>query len=173
MSTFEDVLAKIDELAANIREQAPQIVAETATSYYKERFTEKSWDGEPWTPAKHPPGRGSLMVRSGALMRSIRPTLVSATEVRIGAGNDRVPYARIHNEGGVIRQVPTAKQRRFFWAMERSEKKGAEDTGAWAKMARSETLNIPIPRRQFMGHSPVLNDRLVSIFGELIMEPFK
>ena len=79
MSTFEDVLAKIDELAANIREQAPQIVAETATSYYKERFTEKGWDGKPWTPAKHSPARGSLMVRSGALMRSIRPTLVSAS----------------------------------------------------------------------------------------------
>jgi hypothetical protein len=64
----------------------PAIVAETAVMYFKQRFRTKEWDGTPWPPTKRPVKRGSLMVRTGKLVNSIRPKKVTKTEVVISAG---------------------------------------------------------------------------------------
>ena len=171
MATFEEIRQKIDRMAANIKQAAPQVIAETATEYYKERFRKKDWDGVPWPEAKRP-GSG------GSLMNTIRPTLVSSREVRIGAGSPRVQYARIHNEGGMIIQIPTVRQRRFFWAMEHKENPSGKSpdiskTGKWAAMARAKKLTIKIPKRQYMGYSPILNDKIIVRLNSLVKQPFK
>lgn len=182
MATFEEVRQKIDRMTANIKRAAPQIIAETATEYYKERFRKKDWEGVAWPKVKQPNPHGSLMVRSGALLSTVRPTLVTSREVRIGAGSPRVPYAKIHNEGGTITQTPTAKQRRFFWAMEHKDNPDTWDangkldiskTGKWGNMARAKQLNITIPQRRFMGHSPRLNDKILARLNGLAKQSFK
>lgn len=172
MATFDQVRKKIAQLSENVRKAAPTIIAETATEYYKERFSVKNWNGNAWPEAKNPPNHGTLMVRSGALVSSIRPSVVNDNVVIISAGNARVPYARIHNEGGVIKQIPTPKQRRFFWAMEYKENPVAEGESRqlshWGAMAMAKELTITIPKRQFMGHSSELNKRILERFKPLL-----
>lgn len=165
MSTFDEVRKKIAQMSERVQKVAPNVIAETATEHYKERFATKEWDGTAWKDAKDPPDSGSLMLRTGNLMSTIRPQVVNSSMVIISAGGDKAPYAKIHNEGGTITQIPTAKQRRFLWAMERvgnpMDGDGYEGVGMWGKAAMSKELNIPIPKRQFMGHSPVLNKKIL------------
>ena len=64
MATIEDINRLIGDIPRKVREQVPTIIATEAVGYYKERFRKKDWDGQPWKPAKNPPPRGSLMIRS-------------------------------------------------------------------------------------------------------------
>ena len=57
----------LQSLPEEIISDAAEIVAETATEYYKSAFKKKAFDGNPWTPAKAPKTTGSLLIDSGAL----------------------------------------------------------------------------------------------------------
>ena len=85
-------------------EAVAELAAATGVSYFKGAFRKKAFDGKPWTPAKIDQAgkrrRGSLMVDSAALMNSIRTAEATATRVVWAAGNDKVAYAQVHNEGG-------------------------------------------------------------------------
>ena len=85
-------------------EAIAELAAATGVSYFKGAFRKKAFDGKPWTPAKIDQAgkrrRGSLMVDSAALMNSIRTASTTATRVVWAAGNDKVAYAQVHNEGG-------------------------------------------------------------------------
>ncbi len=76
-----------------------KIAAATGVSVFKQAFRDKSFNGKPWLPVKRDPGSGSLMLRSGALMNSIRAAEITAEGVKFSAGNDKVAYAEPHNEG--------------------------------------------------------------------------
>lgn len=165
MNDFQTLRRKIAASAERVRLNGTRIIVETATEHYKQCFTAKAWEGVPWPEAKNPPSRGSLMVRSGALVSTIRPARVTPTEATIRAGSPRVPYARIHNEGGTIKQTPTPKQRRFLWAKAHAAGEiPATDgkLGNWNKAAISKELNIPIPQRQFIGKSAALNRKIIA-----------
>ncbi len=69
---MQNLEQELEEIMNEICAASAEIIAEEATEYFKERFEEKEWDGTPWQPAKHPPSRDSLMLRSTALMNSIR-----------------------------------------------------------------------------------------------------
>ena len=170
MATFEDVKRLISTQTAQIRERVPQIIAETATEYFKQRFTDKEWEGEPWPETKRPNPRGSLMIRSGALVSTIRPSLVTASEVRISAGGPRVPYAQIHNEGGIINHPGGTP-----WTMIKEgdvlqpvwvSKKRTQQTGR--KYPVTKPHPIPMPKRQFMGDSARLNDLMIERINNYI-----
>ena len=79
----------------------PKLVAEEAAEYSRRRFAEKNFDGKPWKPLSphYHPTRGTLLVRSGALLNSVRVVSTSQEKVVIGAGNSKVKYAKVHNEG--------------------------------------------------------------------------
>jgi len=158
MAQYKNIDDFMSKLNGKVQRVVPQLVAETATEFFKERFRVKQDPhGKPWQPVKRPVRRGSLMVRSGKLMNTIRPSLVSADRVRIRAGNAKVPYAQIHNEGGTINHpggtayIPGDK--RFTWV---SNKKAAGKT-----YPRTKAHKIPMPKRQFMGHSKLLNGRII------------
>lgn len=140
---FNDYLEQLpDSIAADMAE----IVAETATEYFKESFTRKGFDGQNWQPAKVPKTTGSLLVDTSQLVNSIRPTVVSPERVVISAGNDHVAYAKTHNEGykGPV-TVP---------AHTRVSRKGKPYT------VRSHVRIVDIVQRRFMGEARELNDRL-------------
>ena len=172
MATFVDIYRKIDQMADNWRQYAPNIVAETATEYYKERFRDKGWDGTPWPEVKRPNPRGSLMVRSGALQSTIRPSMITQNEVVISAGNPRVPYARIHNEGGIVRHpggtafapIGDPADKRFRWV---SNQKAASKN-----YPRTKPHDIPIPQRKYMGDARELRRRLYDRLRPLVTQPF-
>ncbi len=89
-----------------------------------------------------------VLVKSGALRRSLRMS-VSGTVISI---HTDMPYAQGHNEGAKITQTVTPRQRRFFWAMHYKAKKTKRDkeAGMWKSMALATTININLPKRQFM-----------------------
>ena len=118
----------------------PKLVAEEAAEYSRRRFAEKNFDGKPWKPLSphYHPTRGTLLVRSGALLNSVRVVSTSQEKVVIGAGNSKVKYAKAHNEG-FSGSVVVKSFRRI---------------GKNGKIhnVRSHTRKMNIPQRQFMGH---------------------
>lgn len=80
---------------------------------FDKNFQRKAFFDNPWHETRWPVSKGSLMLRSGALRRSI---LAFITGDQI-SWRSSLPYASIHNEGGEI--TVTAKMKRFFWAMYR------------------------------------------------------
>lgn len=138
--------------------EVPDIVAETATEFFKNSFITRSWDGTPWQTlspkydAKKTRGKGRILRVSGNLEASIRPSTVTPGKVVISAGNEKVPYARVHNEG--LRIAGTRNIRPYtntnFMGKERLQ----------PIKAHTRSVNYQMPKRQFMGHSYLLNPEL-------------
>lgn len=143
---FNDLGNYLTSLPDKILDDASQIVAETATEYYKDRFKEKTFDGNPWAPAKVPRRNGSLLIDSGNLLNSIRPAYIGRDKVVISAGNDKVGYAQVHNEGYSGSVIVPAHVRR-------TRKYGDVDV-------KEHTRRPNIPRRQFMGESDELATKI-------------
>lgn len=141
MASFEELEDYLQGLPDKVLEDVAEIVAETATQYFKETFTTKEFDGNPWQAAMSPKKTGSLMIESGALVNSIQPALISKDVVIISAGNDKVNYAKAHNEGfqGTVVINPFTRD-------------GTKVKGHNRKMN--------IPKRQFMGRAAELAVRI-------------
>ena len=146
----------------------PNIVAETATEYFKDRFkkSNEDWDKKKWQKlnpryaAKKTAGKGRILTRISALSGSIRPTTVSPQKVTITGGDQNVKYARIHNEG--LRVTGSFKVKRFT-------NSNFMGTGRAVEIkAHTRNVNFKMPKRQFMGHSRYLNaimrTRLIKVF---------
>ena len=135
-------------------------MAAQAVTFSKQRFREQAWADtrtEPW--AKRKPGapreKGrALLIDSGRLRNSIHRISVTNTSALIGTD---VPYAKIHNEGGVLHPRVTKKMRGFAWKMYYATK---QDKWKGLALTKKNTLNIRIPKRKFMGNSAVQNRQL-------------
>lgn len=167
MTTFKDLDAFFKRLDSDFaRKAVPRIIAEKATEFYKQRFTTKEWEGIPWPQTKNPVKVGSLMVRSGKTMASVKPSVVTPEVVKISAGGTKAPQAKIHNEGGIIDVPVTPQMRKFAWAMNYKTK---DDKWKGLALTKKQTLRINMPKRQYMGHSPKLN----AIFMDSFKKAFK
>ena len=149
----------LQTIPGQIMEYVPDIVAETAVEYFKETFTKKAFDGNPWVQGR-PKRRGSLLVQSGNLMNSIQPAEISPERVVISAGNPQVQYAQAHNEG--VDKTVQVK--------ERYKIKGGGKTlkGKNFSVIKAHKRKINIPKRQFMGDSAELNDIIKEKIDNLI-----
>lgn len=120
-----------------------------AVNFSKERFVKKDWlDGssrQQWQRRKKP-DKGSLLVRSGRLKRSIRK--MSEGDYFVYIGTD-APYAKVHNEGGTINKVVNVR------SFTRT-RKGRTET---VKTHRRK-MNLKMPKRQFLGDSDALAKRI-------------
>jgi phage gpG-like protein len=150
---MQNIEQEIAAMMEEICEESSEIIAEEGTEYFKERFTEKEWGGTPWPPAKSPKRSGSLLVRSSALLNSIRPTEVTKDRVVITAGNQKVTYAQVHNEGFSGKVNVDAFTRNV---------KGK------TQQVRARTRNTTIPKRQFMGETEELDERILGRIETLI-----
>lgn len=136
-------------LKNEILDAVPDIIAETAVEYFQDTFRKKAFDGAPWpnfSPGYKHRTNGSLLIDSAALLNSVRPSLISRDLVTISAGNEKVPYARAHNEsfvGSVV--VPAHK---------RTSKKGKEYS------VKQHSMNMRLPQRQFLGDAKELQQQL-------------
>lgn len=147
---FNDLSNYLTSLPNQILDEASLIVAEAAIEYYMARFKEKAFDGNPWAPAKVPRRNGSLMIDSGELLKSIVPAYIGRDKVIISAGNDKVSYAQVHNEGFIGSVTVPAHVRE-------TQKYGNVNV-------KGHTRQVNIPQRQFMGES----DELANIIHERI-----
>lgn len=155
---------------------------------FDRNFERQAFFSEAWQRRKSPtrPG-GSILIDSGNLRRSIRSR---TTEDSITFYTD-LPYAAIHNEGGEI--VVTKRMKGYFWhkymtlagvlqwarrkdgTMRRDKQTRQQSTEAefWKFMAlKKEGSTIKIPRRQFLGTSPEVEQAVREIIEENITEYF-
>ena len=144
------------------RTRVPNVIAETAVEFYQERFQpgNEDWNGVKWPAlntkyaAKKTIGKGRILTKNTFLMRSIRPSTVEASRVRISAGNSKVPYAKIHNTGEAVKGI------QFVKAHKRSNAFGR---GKVADIpAHQRTVDYKMPKRQFMGFNKELKDRMMT-----------
>jgi phage gpG-like protein len=151
-----------DQLVPALRsftKRVPLIIGATIIDFALDNWDKQGFQAgsfQPWEKTVEPkPGRSILVGKqSGRLRRSIRELRTSQSKVEVGSSLD---YAKIHNDGGVIRVPVTDRSRRFFWAQYYRT-----NDPRWRGMALSKksAFMIRIPKRQFIGQSPVL-DRMV------------
>lgn len=142
-----------------------------AVNFSKDRFRFKNWIDkggvEKWKPRQRPNRKGSTLVVSGRLKRSVRK--ISTGDYYVMVGTD-VPYAQIHNEGGKINKVVqvrgfqrkiTLRTRKIDRATGRVRKIG-KPIGQTLVNVRSHNrkMNLQMPRRQFLGDSEFLAKRI-------------
>ena len=167
MSNIQRIDANFARFDARFRAIVPQIIAETANEYFRDRFRLQNWDNIPWQPlspgyaAQKTRGRGRILVRDGILLNSIRPTTVTPQRVVVTAGNNRTPYARAHNEGLRISSVQRVKSFTNPNFMGKGKPVRIK--------AHQRRINFKMPKRQYIGHSPFLNkiirDRLAAAWN--------
>ena len=134
-------------------------------SWDKQGFTDETGTFKKWEDRKNNDGSKSDSNRnilvgkgSGILRRSLE--VKSATTKRIVIGTP-VKYAQAHNEGAEIEQniTITPKMRKFAWAKFYETKKAS-----WKGLALTKKKEInrtlTIPKRQFMGNSKPLTDKI-------------
>lgn len=156
------------------------------TDEFDLNFERQGFFSEAWQRRKSPtrPG-GSILIDTGGLRKSIRS---KSTDSSITFFSD-LPYADIHNEGGEI--AVTAKMKRFFWwkyytttgsfgrkknGELRKDKRTVQlstEAEFWKFMALMKVgKTIKIPRRQFLGHSPEVEQMVKEIIEENLTEYF-
>ena len=150
---------------------------------FDKNFERKAFFDHPWKETKMPNRRGSLMMRTGALRRSIRAT----SNDQLIRFSSSLPYASIHNEGGVI--TVTQKMKRYFWAMyyktsgavSKTKKGEARNTNRnkamsleasyWKAMALKKVgSKIKIEQRQFIGPHREVDQCVERVFDKSMKE---
>jgi len=151
---------------------------------FDRNFERKAFFNTSWKETTHPVSRGSLMMRSGTLRKSINSE-ISGDSIR---WTSSVPYASIHNEGGEI--VVTEKMKRFWWAMyykatnaqmfsiktkslqktKRNTKLTKEAQGYKNFALMKVGTKIKIPQRQFIGNHPQVKQSIENVFNDNLKE---
>ncbi|MBU2526253.1 MAG: phage virion morphogenesis protein [Bacteroidetes bacterium] len=153
MPLSPDYIVKLNRLQ-KLYVKFPELAGIEAVNFSKERFRQKNWldrTREKWKPRKRTgstkkKAKGSTLVKSGRLKRSIRKIRQTRNSVTIGTD---VPYARIHNEGGEINKSVSV----------RSHTRKRKGRSAKVK-SHTRKMNTSIPQRQFVGESAILMRRI-------------
>jgi phage gpG-like protein len=121
------------------------------TDEFVQNFVRKGFFNTKWPDVKRDPGVGSLMNRTGSLMRSIEATIEDNTIVFTSS----MPYADIHNSGGPVKtNVPvTDKMRKWAWAIYYKTKNNKYKAMALTKKTHF-SATFDMPQRQFIGAAP-------------------
>ncbi len=145
---MSDFINRLNQVSKAV-ERLPPRLAVVAVNFSKERFVQKNWvdRGRVSWKKRQRKDKGSLMVRTGRLKRSIRKLSVNRNTIIIGTD---VPYARIHNDGGSIKKNVRVREH------SRRTRGGKEATVT----SHKRKMNLTLPPRQFIGESAVLMRRL-------------
>ena len=154
---------------------------------FDRNFERKAFFDKAWENTKLPNHRGSLLMRSGKLRRSLK-----ARESNNSINwSSSLPYASLQNEGGEIEV--TARMKRFFWAMffkaegattfkrdkdknvilrqtERNKKLTAE-AAMWKALALQKVgAKMKVKQRQFIGDHPQVRQRVEHVIDKNMKE---
>lgn len=138
------------------------------TEEFDRNFERKAFFDQPWEQRKRT-GKGSLLVVSGRLRRSIR-SQVSGKSIRFFSDSE---YADIHNNGGTIPVTPKMKKYfyyRYYQVRDPDSPIPAKGSDAefWSIMARAK--KITIPQRQFIGKHPKVTQIVKEVANECTKE---
>lgn len=169
-------------------ENAMVEVGNTAKNHFVLNFRKQGFDDkvvEKWKPRKKADKRAgrAILVKTGDLRRSIirHPENRKALSVKISTD---LAYAKIHNEGGVINKAESSRTINYRevstnLATRRTQKRFASTKGKKAFRATGSmnvtigAHQIKIPKRQFIGDSFNLNEKVIKIFNRVKREVFK
>lgn len=132
---------------------------------FDRNFERKAFFNEKWKSPKFPNSRGSLMLRTGKLRKSLLNPKITQNSI---VWSSSMPYADIHNNGGEIKITP--QMRKFFWAMfykiSNAGKRGNLPMQAqmWKALALKKVgETIKIEKRQFIGSHPEVDRHIKEI----------
>lgn len=143
------------------------------TDEFDRNFERKAFFDKAWENTSIPNRKGTLMMRTGKLRRSMK-SRESNNEL---SWSSSLPYASLQNEGGEI--IVTEKMKRFFWAMfyksngavskskkgdtrnnDRNKKLTAE-AATWKALALQKVgAKMKVKQRQFIGDHPQVRQRV-------------
>lgn len=155
---------------------------------FDRNFERKAFFDEKWPATKLTYHRGSLMMRTGRLRKSLLNPKITSNGI---IWSSSLPYADIHNNGGEMRVTP--QMRKFFWAKyyQTSSATTKKKNGEASSSARNRKLSIEaeqwkalalkpigsiikIEKRQFIGSHPQVDKHIKEVinhnFGELKKE---
>lgn len=167
--------AKQQQLQQLFQRKLPIIVGAMAKSHFQENFRQGGFVNNglnKWSPAKRTLQGGFSAADNYGTLLSSRNHLFSSIGYKPGSGfvtiGTSVPYAGLHNFGGMTHPTVTAKMRGFAWAMYYKNgggKKGQSsppEADRWKALAltRKQKLSIRMPQRQFIGNSSELTSAI-------------
>ena len=123
---------------------------------FDRNFERKAFFDEKWKSTKLMNSRGSLMMRTGNLRKSLLNPKISNDGI---LWTSAMPYAEIHNSGGEL--TITTKMKKYFWAkhIEAKNTKNIIEAEQFKAMALKPIgSKIIIPKRQFIGNHPKVKE---------------
>jgi phage gpG-like protein len=162
-----NILSDLRNFLQRIKNEVPRKVAQVVQNHFLDNFKKESFDGQAWQKRKNQDEGRNLLVKSGALRKSIR--VASATWQKIVIASD-VPYAQIHNEGAVTHPTVTPKMRAFAW---QKYKQTGQSKWKGLALTKKSKLTVPIPKRQFMGMDNALNTKINTEINNALNVIFK
>lgn len=175
---FESMLtAKAGQLQDFVHRQIPIKIGAASKAFFQNNFRMHGFLAgglQTWEPAKRLSSGGKDAASNNPTLCSSRNHLMSSIyyipgDASVTIGNN-VPYASIHNEGGVTHPTITPAMRahawkEFFAAGGTSKAKREQLSPAASKwkalaLTKKKSLTVNIPRRQFIGDSPELRSQI-------------
>lgn len=160
MATFSGNFNKIMKAVnQKIRDDIPPMLAVTARNFVLDNFKKEAWQGEteePWKPRKDTNNKKELLVATGEGKNSINAHSEPYKAI-ISVGGGDFSYMKYHNSGS--NEVTTQNVKAFTRKIKKGKHKGKEQN----VRAFTRTVRHNLPRRQFIGRSPVLIKELKEI----------
>lgn len=152
LKELEIFLTKLPKIAGN------RYLNHFLMSFKKGGFTDESlekWDKR--ARAEKDKRKRAILVKTGRLLRSLK-LKTKGSQIEISTA---VPYAQIHNEGGVISGSVSVKKHTRRVKVGRGRRKKVVSVKV---KSHKRQVKTKIPKRKFMGESAKVNKKL----GELI-----
>lgn len=176
---MEPEYKELSRICANVEHVIsiiPQKAAVIAVNFSKERFVKKNWvDKTETTWEKTKKRKGSTLIKSGRLKRSIRKVHVGADYVIIGTD---APYARIHNDGGTIEGTEEvrshqrrAHKRKTYTRSNKRIKAGV--VRAHSVQSYKRKFKRTFIQRKFIGESQCLTNQLTNMMQTEIQKAIR
>ncbi|MGN6604548.1 MAG: phage virion morphogenesis protein [Ginsengibacter sp.] len=154
----DEVLAKLYQAQEYLKNDVKQVIGTEAVKHFKQNFVNEGFDGKKWAPRRvkvRLPKKILTGQGSGDHLSDSIDFKVSGNDVIIYS--DKI-YSEIQNEGGEI--TVTAKMKKLFWAKSIAAKEAGDLIAAeqykWCALAKK----IVIPKREFIGPSEQLNQKI-------------
>ena len=150
-----------------------QDVAVLAADVFDKNFETQSFFGEPWMPSKYVERENALkgkgrfpLQKTGKLRKSIR----YGTAGNMIRFYSNMPYAAIHNEGGIINHPGGTA---YFYDKKKGKPVWISNKNAYGKnYARTKPHAIEIPQRQFLGNHKLLEKMIEDLIEAEVMKHF-
>ena len=133
-----------------------------ATEMFDRNFEQQGFFGTKWKERKNHDSTRAILMGVGRLRRGVKTPKRNGNTI---VWNFDVPYAKIHNEGGIIKA--TQNVRPFTRTVKGKEQK---------VKAFSRSVNIKMPQRQFIGDHPQLRaaiEIIVNRNAKKLIDDFK